>query len=109
MSKLNENLDPNNPHHKIVMELNNENEKLYGPYHEKCGLYMNFCRCNKGNNYIPGKTYLINSDLIETLDDVKLVIKNMNPHFTPNSSSSFEEIKHLLIDKNPNLIPITNE
>ena len=45
--KLNDCLDINNPSHVIVIQQNNENEKLYGKYHTKCGLYQAFCRCKK--------------------------------------------------------------
>lgn len=42
MSKLNEGLDPNNPSHQIVIEINNRNEKKYGPYNEKHKLFQAF-------------------------------------------------------------------
>ena len=42
MSKLNEGLDPNNPSHKIVIDINNRNEALYGPYNEKHKLFQSF-------------------------------------------------------------------
>jgi len=45
MNKLNQNLDLNNPAHKIVYDINIKNEELYGPYHEECGLFQKFCRC----------------------------------------------------------------
>lgn len=42
MSKLNEGLDPNNTSHQIVIEINNRNEKKYGPYNEKYKLFQTF-------------------------------------------------------------------
>ena len=42
---LNDGLDPNNPAHQIVMELNIKNQKLYGEYHPECGLFERYCRC----------------------------------------------------------------
>ena len=42
MSKLNEGLDPNNPSHQIVIEINNRNEQLFGPYNEKHKLFQAF-------------------------------------------------------------------
>lgn len=42
MNKLNEGLDPDNPAHKVIIEINNRNEELYGPYNEKHGLYQAF-------------------------------------------------------------------
>lgn len=47
MNKLNENLDLTNPVHKIVYDINTKNEELYGPYHEECGLFQAYCRCEK--------------------------------------------------------------
>lgn len=107
MSKINENFDPNNPQHKVVMDINSKNEEMYGPYHEECGLFKEFCKC--GKDYVHGKTYLVNADAIKTLDDVKMVIKNMNLHFTPNTRESFNEINHLLTEKKPITINISNE
>jgi hypothetical protein len=45
MSKLCSSIDENNPSHMFVKELNEQNEKLYGPYHDECGLFQEFCRC----------------------------------------------------------------
>jgi hypothetical protein len=42
MSKINEGLDPNNPSHSIVIEINNRNEAIYGPYNEKYKLFQAF-------------------------------------------------------------------
>lgn len=45
MKTLNEHLDLNNPAHVIIKEINDRNEKLYGPYHEECGHFAQFCVC----------------------------------------------------------------
>lgn len=45
MNKLNKSLDLTNPGHKIVYDINTKNEELYGSYHEECGLFQTFCRC----------------------------------------------------------------
>ena len=45
MSRLYKHLDENHPAHKIVKEINDRNEKLYGPYHEECGHFAKFCVC----------------------------------------------------------------
>lgn len=47
MSKLYKSLDLTNPSHKLVYEINKKNEELYGTYHEKCGLFAQFCGCKK--------------------------------------------------------------
>lgn len=47
MSKLYTMLDENNPAHQIVIRINKRNEELYGPYHEKCGTYEEYCTCKK--------------------------------------------------------------
>jgi len=69
--KLNDILDLTNPAHVIIKELNDKNEKLYGPYHEECGLYKAFCGCFKEKNkepYKPLPEYLtIKQSLIEGL------------------------------------------
>ena len=46
MKNLNEHLNPENPAHAIVIELNKRNEEMYGPIQE-CGLFERFCRCEK--------------------------------------------------------------
>ena len=45
MSRLYKHLDENHPAHKIVKEINDRNEKLYGPYHEECGHFTEYCVC----------------------------------------------------------------
>lgn len=49
---INDGLDPKNPSHQIVININNRNEELYGKYHDKCGLFQRFCQCKneKDNN-----------------------------------------------------------
>ena len=46
MNKLYKNLDENNPLQKIIIEINKENERKYGAYHDECGLFRSFCRCD---------------------------------------------------------------
>ncbi len=53
MRKLNDGLDPNNPSHKIVIEINNRNEELYGPYDENKGLFKAFISDGNNNYEIP--------------------------------------------------------
>ena len=48
-NNINDGLDPNNPLHFIVIEINNRNEEIYGKYHSKCGLFETFCHCEKEN------------------------------------------------------------
>jgi hypothetical protein len=50
MSELNSYLDENNPAHQIVKRINDENEKLYGPYHKECGHFAKHCVCLGENN-----------------------------------------------------------
>ena len=44
-SRLYASLDENRPGHQIVIEINKKNEALYGPYHEKCDQFAQFCTC----------------------------------------------------------------
>jgi hypothetical protein len=46
MSKLYKNLDENNPLKKLIIEINKECERKYGAYHDECGLFRSFCRCD---------------------------------------------------------------
>ncbi len=46
-NRINDELDPNNPSHQVVIRLNNRNEELYGNYHSECGLFEKFCHCKK--------------------------------------------------------------
>lgn len=54
-SKLYSSLDENNPSHKIVIEINQRNEALYGPYHEKCDQFAQFCNCLGEDNIRPNR------------------------------------------------------
>lgn len=49
MKDINKNLDPNNPAHAVVIEINNRNLRLYGPLHD-CGLFEKYCTCFNRNN-----------------------------------------------------------
>lgn len=44
MKEINKYLNPENPAHAIVIDLNNRNMEMFGPMHE-CGLFESFCRC----------------------------------------------------------------
>lgn len=46
--------------------------------------------------YIPGRTFKIDVDKIETLDDVKLILQYMNLHLTPPSRDFYDKTKHFL-------------
>ena len=54
-SRLYSSLDENNPSHKIVIGINQKNEALYGPYHEKCDQFAHFCTCVGEDNIRPNK------------------------------------------------------
>lgn len=45
MKDINKHLDPNNPAHAVVIEINNRNLKLYGPLHDCC-LFEKYCTCS---------------------------------------------------------------
>ncbi len=45
------------------------------------------------------KSYLIDSDKIKPLEDVKIVLKRMKLHFHPQDGEDYEDIKHLLTNK----------
>lgn len=68
MSKLNGHLDKNNPAHQIVISINNRNEELYGPYHEECGTFEEYCTCKKEIEY---------KDLSETDKKIYSEIENL--------------------------------
>ena len=46
--------------------------------------------------YTEGKQYKVNIEKIETIEDVKSILKFMDLHFTPQSKEDYENIKHLL-------------
>jgi hypothetical protein len=90
MSKLNKGMDLNNPSHKIVFDINKKNEEKYGPYHEKCGLFQEFCRCSaekprykkdQQKRYNPKNTSMINT-IISELNGLLL-------EFNPDNKSDF--------------------
>ena len=68
MSKLYAMLDENNPAHQVVIGLNKKNEELYGPYHEECGTYEEYCTCKKEIDV---------NDLSQTDKDVYAEIENL--------------------------------
>lgn len=105
MSKINDNLDPNNEAHKLILDINKKNEENYGPYHEECGHFQSFCTCKK---YSPGKSYKVEAKNIRTIDDIKLILEFMNLHFTPPTRDSYEKIKHLLKGKKNASLEINN-
>ena len=105
MSKINDNLDPNNEAHKLILDINKKNEENYGPYHEECGHFQSFCTCKK---YSPGKSYKVETKNIRTIDDIKLILEFMNLHFTPPTRDSYEKIKHLLKEKKNASLEINN-
>ena len=105
MSKINNNLDPNNETHKIILDINKKNEEKYGPYHDDCGLFKAFCTCKE---YSPGKSYKVETRNIRTIDDIKLILEFMNLHFTPPTRDSYEKIKHLLKENKNASLEINN-
>ena len=44
---VNDMLDVNNPAHKIIIEINNRHEQMYGEFHDECRLFKAFCQCDK--------------------------------------------------------------
>tara|TARA_Y100000385_G_scaffold284212_1_gene341810 strand:- start:518 stop:691 length:174 start_codon:yes stop_codon:yes gene_type:complete len=51
---------------------------------------------NVEETYTEGKQYKVNIEKIETIEDVKSILKFMDLHFTPQSKEDYENIKHLL-------------
>ena len=51
---------------------------------------------NKEENYTEGKQYKVDIEKIETIEDVKLILKHLDLHFTPPSKEDYQDIKHLL-------------
>jgi len=60
----------------------------------------------ENNDILSGNTYMltpnpiyykVNIDKIETLEDIKLILKHLNLNYTPKDKEEYEEIKHLLI------------
>lgn len=46
--------------------------------------------------YTEGKQYKVDIEKIETIEDVKSILKFMDLHFTPQSKEEYKNIKHLL-------------
>jgi hypothetical protein len=93
MSKLNKDIDRNNPSHSLVMDINSKNEELYGEYHDDCKLFKEFCRCKE---YTPGESYRVDTKMIRDINDIKLILEEMDLHITPKSKDSYNKIEHLL-------------
>ena len=51
---------------------------------------------SKEANYTEGKQYKVDIEKIETIEDVKSILKFMDLHFTPQSKEDYQNIKHLL-------------
>ena len=51
---------------------------------------------SKKEKYTEGKQYKVDIEKIETIEDVKSILKYMDLHFTPQSKEQYEYIKHLL-------------
>ena len=51
---------------------------------------------SKEENYTEGKQYKVDIEKIETIEDVKSILKFMDLHFTPQSKEDYQNIKHLL-------------
>jgi len=45
-----------------VKKLNEQNEKLYGPYHEECGHFAKYCICLGENNIKKNYEYIRTRD-----------------------------------------------
>jgi hypothetical protein len=51
---------------------------------------------SKEEKYTEGKQYKVDIEKIETIEDVKSILKFLDLHFTPQSKEQYENIKHLL-------------
>lgn len=51
---------------------------------------------SKEENYREGKQYKVDIEKIESIEDVKSILKFMDLHFTPQSKEEYKNIKHLL-------------
>ena len=89
MSKLNEGLDPNNPSHQIVIEINNRNEEKYGPYNEEMKLFQAFVSNGNHNYEIPKTTPKYN-------------YKELNAAFDAGKSRDYESLESWLEYKKTN-------
>ena len=63
--KLYSSLDETVEAHKLIIEINQRNEKLYGPYHELCGHFKDFCICLGENNIRTNKKRFKIGDKLE--------------------------------------------
>lgn len=70
-------------------EIEDWSNDLYGQRHEFSGATL-ILTSDKPQ-------YKVNINNIETIDDIKLILKHLNLHFNPTSKEEYEEIKHLLI------------
>jgi hypothetical protein len=53
---------------------------------------------DKATLRVVGKTcYKVNTDKIETIEDIKLILKHLNLNYSPESKEEYEVMKHLLI------------
>ena len=43
-----------------------------------------------------GKQYKVDIEKIETIEDVKTILRLMDLHYTPQNKEHYEDIKHLL-------------
>jgi hypothetical protein len=46
--------------------------------------------------YVEGKQFKVDVEKIETIEDVKSILKFLDLHFTPPSKETYEDMKHLL-------------
>jgi hypothetical protein len=84
MRELNQGLDPNIPSQKVVIDLNNKNERIYGPYHSECGLFQQFCKCGaEPPHYAKAKNqkkYSLDRGKINTIiSEIRGLILETNP------------------------------
>ena len=84
MSIINKDLDPNNPAHSVLIGINERNEKIYGPYHSKCRLFQQFCRCEaEPPHYAKAKNqkkYSMNKGKINTIiSEIRDLMLETNP------------------------------
>jgi len=84
--RLNDSLDPKNTSQKIILEINERNEKLYGPYHSKCGLFESFCRCGKpspnyklAKNKFNSRTGFNKGKINTVVSEIQGLIQEFNP------------------------------
>jgi len=54
---------------------------------------------NKMEKLEPCKNYVIDFDKIETIEDIKLILKALDIGFSPTYPNQFDEIKHFLKER----------